>query len=197
MEGGGSFLPGSAGLRARGCGLPCPGGPGSCMASSAELQPAPRSLPVERPASSAASCRPVPHGPRQGSVPRVPERQAMPATAPACAPDYIGAQVLAYLRGIATTPAPASTATWRAPARFSRAPPGGRAVGHLCPSSPPTQHRNITDYPGTHRGGAGSPRSSHTQTGTQLRARLQAFGLFFIVFDTTLFTQTGSAPKAA
>lgn len=77
------------------------------MVSSPELQASPWALPVERPSPSDASFWPVPHGPSQGNILRLVKHQAVPTAVLACGPDYMSAQVLAHLRGVATTPAPA------------------------------------------------------------------------------------------
>lgn len=77
------------------------------MVSSPELQASPWSLPVERPSPSVASSWPVPHGPSQGNILCLVKHQAIPTAVLACRSDYMSAQALAHLRGVATTPAPA------------------------------------------------------------------------------------------
>lgn len=82
--------------------LPRAGGPGSSVVSSPGLQsppPLPWSPAVEGPGSPAASPRPVPHGPSQGSIVRggaqAPlgwsTRPPRPSARPR--PDYMGAHV--------------------------------------------------------------------------------------------------------
>lgn len=126
-------------------------------------------MPVGRPSPSVASSWPVAHGPSQGNILRLVKHQAIPTAVLALArgPDYMSAQVLAHLRGVATTPAPAFLQP------RGTLPPGSQGLPLAAEAR------------GTCAGKA------------PLRTNLQAFGLLFIVFDTTLFTQMGAVPEAA
>lgn len=187
--------------------LPCAGRPGSSVVSSPELPSPPPPLPwspaVEGPGSPAASPRPVPHGPSQGSIVRG------GAQAPLGWPARLSARPPAarlHGRPRLVDPRPrhdacarAPTATWCAPASFSRAPPGGGALGHLCPGSPlprteagprPPQRTQVLKTL------AHARSRTHAQTGTHLRAELQALGLFFIGFAHHSSPRPGVHPAA-
>lgn len=171
------------------------------MVSSPELHSPLWSLPVERPDSSVASSRPEPHGPSQGNILCLVERWAITTTVPACGPDYIGAQVLATsevsprrLRASFYTHVVRSRQLLKgSPWRQSQG-----ALAPLLPLYPARKHHQHHGLPLRPTKRTQIPKKlAHSQTGTHLRASLQAFGLFFIVFDTTLFTLTRGCTRSS